>query len=362
MASSPPARRASPADPNGFERALARFPRAGLTHLPTPLEEMPNLTAELQGPRLLVKRDDQTGLALGGNKARKLDFILADAKARGCDSVVTWAGLQSNWARMTAAGCRRLGMRAVLALKRREDQPVAPADGNLLLDRLLGAEIHVVEPDGDREAEAARLAEAERAAGRRPYLIPVGGSVVGGSMTEPLGAIAYADGFRELLIQARDQGVQPTHVVHGSGSLGTQAGLLAGALALAPEVDILGIATGGHEEEGATELAAITRRTLAALGLPEEIPPGSVHYDENYIGGGYGVLNPETARAVLRVARSEGLLLDPVYSGKAMAGLLDLIRRGRFASSDTVVFLHTGGAPGLFPYRETLEAALSAAG
>lgn len=340
-----------------FDRAVARLPRVPFCYLPTPLEEMAALAARLGGPRLFVKRDDQTGLALGGNKARKLEFILADAKARGFDSVVTWAGLQSNWARMTAAGCRRLGLRPVLVLKRRADQPAHPADGNLLLDELLGAEVHVVEPEGDREAEAERVAEAERAAGRRPYVAPVGGSRTGGSMEVPLGAIGYAQAFRELLGQAQSLGVRMTHVIHGSGSLGTQAGLLAGARALAPEVRIVGVSTGGHEEEGAAELLHIARQAVAALDLPVEIRPDDVVYLSEYVGDGYGHLNPPTIRAIRVAARTEGLILDPVYSGKAMAGLLDLATRGWFDPTDTVVFLHTGGAPGLFPYRELLGGA-----
>ena len=162
-----------------FDEALSHFERQPLAHLPTPFEEMPTLAAELGGPRLFVKRDDQTGLAFGGNKARKLDFILADAIAKGSNSVITWAGVQSNWARMTAAGSRRLGMVPILVLQRREDQSIAPADGNLLLDRILGADVRIIGPDEDREATVAEIAAAERESGRNPYVVSVGGSLTG---------------------------------------------------------------------------------------------------------------------------------------------------------------------------------------
>ena len=182
-----------------FDDAVGRFEQAPLAHLPTPFEEMPTLAAELGGPRLFVKRDDQTGLAFGGNKARKLDFILADAVAKGSDSVITWAGVQSNWARMTAAGSRRLGMDPILVLARREDQSVAPADGNLLLDRILGADVRIIEPGEDREAMVDEIAATEREAGRNPYVVSVGGSRTGGLD----GAAARLGRLRELLPGAR---------------------------------------------------------------------------------------------------------------------------------------------------------------
>ncbi len=352
-----------PGDPlTRFDRALDSFERAPLAHLPTPFEELPALAAELGGPRLFVKRDDQTGLALGGNKARKLDFILADAAARGARTVITWAGVQSNWARMTAAGSRRLGMEPILVLQRREGQAVSPEDGNLLLDRLLGADVRLLEPGDDREARVEEIAAAERAAGRNPYVVAVGGSRTGGSMELPLGAVAYANAFRELLVQAREQGVAITHVVHASGSGSTQAGLVVGAKLLAPEVRIIGVSSGGGKAAGEANVLAIARETVAAMELPVEIEPDDVLVLDDHVGEGYGVLNRETVEAIALTARSEGLLLDPVYTGKAMAGLFDLVRSGRFEASDTVVFLHTGGTPALFPYREALLEELPGSG
>lgn len=337
-----------------FDAAVARFERAPLAHLPTPFEELASLAAELGGPRLFVKRDDQTGLALGGNKARKLDFILADAKARGSDRVVTWAGVQSNWARMTAAGARRLGMEATLVLQRREGQATAPADGNLLLDRLLGAEVRLLEPDDDREAAVQEIAAAARAAGGNPYVVAVGGSRTGHSMELPLGAVAYANGFRELLGQARERGVAITHVVHASGSGSTQAGFVVGAEALAPEVEIIGISTGGAKEASERNVLGIARETVAAMGLPLEIAPEAVTVRDDFVGEGYGIVTPSIVEAIARVARAEGLLLDPVYTGKAMTGLIALIESGELGPEDTVVFVHTGGTPALFPYRQDL--------
>ncbi len=337
-----------------FDQAVASFERAPLAHLPTPFEEMAALSAEVGGPRLFVKRDDQTGLAFGGNKARKLDFILADALARGSQSVVTWAGVQSNWARMTAAGSRRLGMTPILVLQRGEHQSVSPADGNLLLDRLLGAELHLLEPGEDRDAVVEEVTKAEQAAGRNPYVVSVGGSRTGGSMDRPLGAVAYANAFRELLGQARAEGVGITHLVHASGSGSTQAGLVVGARALAPEVEIIGISSGGSKEAGERNVLAIARETAEAMGLDLTIDPEHVTVLDDYVGEGYGILNEAVVEAITLTARTEGILLDPVYTGKAMGGLLALVRDGRFSPTDAVVFLHTGGTPALFPYREGL--------
>lgn len=337
-----------------FDRSLAAFEPTALAHLPTPFEELGTLAAALDGPRLFVKRDDQTGLAFGGNKARKLDFILGDAAAKRADSVLTWAGVQSNWARMTAAGARRLGMDPILVLQRREDQAVAPADGNLLLDRLLGADVRLLAPDEDREAAVAAIAAAEREAGRNPYVVSVGGSLTGGSMELPLGALAYAAGFRELLSQARERGVTITHVLHASGSGSTQAGLVVGAKLLAPAVRIVGVSSGGSKAAGERSVLAIARETVEALNLPITVEPADVLVLDDYVGEGYGILNPATVEAISLTARTEGILLDPVYTGKAMAGLLDLIRTAHFTADDVVVFLHTGGTPALFPYREAL--------
>ncbi len=345
-----------------FDRAVAAFPRVDLAHLPTALDEMPALAAELGGPRLFVKREDLTGLAFGGNKARKLEFILADAVEKESDSVLTWAGVQSNWARMTAAGARNLGLQPILVLQRAEHQTVNPADGNLLLDRILDADVRLLEPGDDREAAVDRIAEAEIAAGRKPYVVAVGGSRTGHSMDRPLGAVAYAQAFRELIEQARQLGIRPTHIVHASGSGSTQAGFVVGARALAPEVRVIGISTGGTKEASEANVLAIARGTAEAMELDIAIGPDDVVVMDDWVGEGYGILNASIVSAIAQVARTEGLLLDPVYTGKAMAGLLDLIQGGDLGSDETVVFIHTGGTPALFPYREGLLDGLAESG
>ncbi len=343
-----------PVDPGDLDRALRRFPRLDFALLPTPLGALPRLSEALGGPRILAKRDDMTGHALGGNKARKLSYILADAEAQGADTIVTWAAVQSNWVRMTAAGARRGGMRPVAVLEPRIIQSWDPADGNLLLDRILGADVRILEAGADAAAEAMRVAEGIRAEGGHPYVVPVGGSGVHGSLRAPLGAISYVEAFRELLGQLKQRGERPTHVVHASGSGSTQAGLVVGARALAPEVRILGIGTGRKKAEAEANILKIARQTVQALGLEVEIRPEDVEVNEDYIGGGYGHLNREVVVAIATMARIEGIFLDPVYSGKGMAGLMDLVRKGAFRPDDRVVFVHTGGSPALFPYKEEI--------
>ncbi len=337
-----------------LEQAAARFPRIPLSHLPTPFEAMADLAAATGGPRLFVKRDDQTGLAFGGNKARKLEFILADMKARRFGSVITWAGTQSNWVRMCTAAAVRFGIKPILVLKLRPDQTREAADGNLLLDRILGAEVHLLGPDEDQPAAVERVAEAERARGRKPYLIAAGGSGTEWSMTEPLGAVAYALAFEELWGQAQEQGAPLTHLVLASGSGSTHAGIVVGAKAAAPEVEIIGVSTRASQAEGEANVLGLARKTVAAMDLDLEIEPGDVTVLDGYVGGGYGILYPAVVEAIATLARTEAIFLDPVYTGKAMTGFLDLIRKKRFAPDDAVCFLHTGGTPALFPYREEI--------
>ncbi len=339
------------------------FPRLHLAHLPTPLERLDGLGARLEGPILWMKRDDATGLAFGGNKARKLEYILADAQAQGADTIVTWAGVQSNWCRQTAAAAARLGMRAVLVLFRKPPFETAD-DGNLLLDRLLGAEIHLVEAEGRKTMAWAEvrpwldpIVEAERAAGRRVYVVPVGGSMPEADMHEPCGALAYLEAFRELYGQAVALGVHFDAVVHATGSGATQAGLLIGARLLSPETRIVGVSV---SEDAATLggwVRTIADRTLALLGSSERIGADEVEVLDGYVGAGYGHMGQEVAETLRLLASTEGVLLDPVYTGKAMTGLLDLVRRGEFARGSNVLFIHTGGTPALFPYREGLTGA-----
>jgi len=351
--------------PEELRRRLSQFPRARLAHLPTPLEKMGRLSEQLSGPSLYMKRDDQTGLAFGGNKARKLEFIIGDVVEKGTDSIVTWAGVQSNWCRQVAASAARLGIRTVLVLLKRPGLP-ATEDGNLLIDRVFDADIRLVEASGEKgflEYENVRefvdpvLAE-EKAAGRKTYLAPIGGSLLEGDMDRPLGALGYVSAFAELLEQTQARGFTPESVVLATGSAGTQAGLLAGAKLLSPETRIIGISVAAPAEVVSSYVKDITEEALSDLGEPQEVSHQDVVVFDDYLGEGYGVLTKEVSDAVGLVAREEGVLLDPVYTGKAMTGLLDLAGRGYFRERE-VVFLHTGGTPALFPYRDGLLANLA---
>jgi D-cysteine desulfhydrase family pyridoxal phosphate-dependent enzyme len=302
-----------------------------LAHRPTPVEPLDRLAEWLGGPQLFVKRDDQTGLALGGNKARKLEHLCAEALAQGCDVLVTGGGPQSNHCRMTAAAANRLGLACHLALA--GETPETPT-GNLLLDHLLGAELHATGARGYYEIEASieAVADEVRSAGGRPYAIPVGGASV-------TGALGYVDAARELA----DQLSGPLDwIVLADGSGGTHAGLLAG---LDGPTRILGIDVGTRPDldERVPELA---EATAAAAGRPP--PGGEIHVDHTRFGAGYGKPTPECLEAIRATARLEGLILDPVYTGKAMAGLIGWVREGRFTDQHSVLFWHTGGAPALF--------------
>ncbi len=319
------------------------LPRLSLAALPTPVQPLPRLSAEL-GFRLLVKRDDLTGLAFGGNKTRKLELLLAEAQAQEAEVVLTTGAAQSNHCRQTAAAAARLGLACHLVLM----EPPKPS-GNLLLDGLLGA--HVTWTPRTRRDEALQeAAEAERAAGRRPYVVPYGGS-------NALGAAAYAYALEELLAQ----GFTPDAIVFATSSGGTQAGLVAGARLLGFRGRILGISVDEPADVLRPRVAALAGETAALLGKPADFRPEDVVVEDAYAAPGYGVLTEAEIRAILRLARAEGLLVDPVYTGRAMAGLLDLASQGYFARDETVLFWHTGGTPALFAadYAEALQGAAS---
>lgn len=321
----------------------AHLPRARLASLPTPLEELPRLSRALGGPRLLVKRDDQTGLATGGNKTRKLEFTVGEALRQGADTLVTLGAVQSNHARQTAAAAARCGLRAVLVLK---GHPPAVARGNLLLDRLLGAEV-VFSGDRTRDEVAAEVMAAERAAGRRPFLVPVGAS-------DAFGAPGYVDALEELAGQLAAARLHVDRIVLASSSFGTQAGLCVAAKALGLPVEIAAIAIDSSAAELRTGVAAICAATFARLGCSGEVRPEEVVAHDGYLGGGYAVLGAPEREAIRLAAATEGLLLDPVYTGRAMAGLVDLARRGTFGKGETVLFWHTGGSAALDAYAEEL--------
>lgn len=350
--------------------ATVRFPpRVDLGAGPTPLEEAPRLSAALGGPRILVKRDDLTPLAMGGNKLRKLEYLLGHALAGDADAVITTGAHTSNHARLTAAACARLGLEAHLVL--RVPDGTAPAvQGNLLLDRLLGAHIHPVDAADSSGATAAVLALAAelRAAGRRPYVIPTGGSV-------GRGALGYVHAAEEIAAQAASIDAEPTAVFTATGSGGTHAGLLAGRRVCGEDWPVVGVLVGGDDPAVfAAETLAVLREAEGLLGLgpvrpeawgmtgiappppaPAEVAAGldglraaAGELLAGYVGAGYGDITPGVREALALAARTEGLILDPVYTAKAMAGLIGEIRAGHLGADDTVVFLHTGGQPGLF--------------
>ena len=312
---------------------------------PTPLQKMPRLSRVLGGPRLFVKRDDMTDLAFGGNKARKLEFLFADAKNKGADVVISTGAVQSNCACMVAAAARRLGMKPVLVLVGKEPDDY---DGNLFLDKLLSAEIHFIDGSGPHVEDLMNsLAEEFKAKGRKPYIIPVGASV-------PLTVPGYALAMEELVNQFREIGETIDYVVCACGTGGTQAGLILGAKLLEVEAKILGVNVFASKEDASRTIAQLVNGSAELLDVDLSIVPEEVTVFDEYIKEGYGVLNKAVTEAIKLVAETEGIFLDPVYTGKAMVALIDLIKKGYFKEDDNVVFFHTGGLPALFLYRNEL--------
>ena len=320
------------------------LPRIPLGYLPTPLEELPRLTRALGGPHLLIKRDDQTGLATGGNKTRKLEFAVADALDQGADTLITMGGVQSNHTRQTAAAAARCGLRCVVVLRGH-----APAvwNGNLLLDHLLGAQV-VFSGNRTREAVAEEVASQARAAGSRPYLIPVGAS-------NAVGAVGFVAALEELDAQAKARALRVDRVVFASSSFGTQAGLCVGAKAVGFRGQLAAIAIDSRRDVLQAGVAAIATATIRRLGWAMAFGAAEVVAYDGYLGAGYAVMGEPEREAISLVARTEGILLDPVYTGRAMAGLIDLIRTGVFGKDETIVFWHTGGAAALFAYADELR-------
>jgi L-cysteate sulfo-lyase len=325
---------------------LARFPRLHFAHLPTPLESLPRLSEELGGPHIWIKRDDCTGLSSGGNKTRKLEFLMADAVAQEADCIITQGATQSNHARQTCAISARLDLECHVLLEDRtgfHDAEYAHS-GNVLLDQLHGATLATRPAGSDMDAEMAQLAERLRGEGKNPYVIPGGGS-------NEIGALGYVDAALELVTQANERSLRIDHVVHATGSCGTQAGLVVGMQAMHSGIPVYGVCVSRDaptQEEMVYELA---RRTGIHLGLdPDFIARERVVANGDYVGDGYGLPTEGMVEAVTMMARYEGILLDPVYAGKGFAGLVDLVSKGYFKAGENVVFVHTGGSAALFAY------------
>ncbi len=329
---------------------LSRFPRAELAHLPTPLEYLPRLSRHLGGPEIYVKRDDCTGLAMGGNKTRKLEFVMGDALAKGADTVITVGAVQSNHVRQTAAAACRLGLKCHILLEQRIDDPgeLYATSGNVLLDRLFGAELSEHSAGTDFDQAMEHLAGEIRAAGGKPYVIAGGASM-------PVGALGYVNCAMELLVQGNERGIAFDHVVTATGSAGTQAGLLVGLKATHSGLPLTGIGVGAPEPVQRERVRRLAVETAELIGAAGVVASGDIDVNCDYIGEGYGIPTPAMNDALLLLARLEGLLFDPVYSGKALAGLIDLIDKKHFERSDKVVFLHTGGSPALFAYADQLD-------
>lgn len=322
------------------------FPHLRLAHLPTPLEPLPRLSKALGGPFIWAKRDDATGLALGGNKVRKLEYLLADAVARGCDMVLTIGATQSNHCRQTAAAAARIGINCEVVLEQRfPDWPEAyQVGGNRQLNELFGAQVEECPRGTDMDAALAQRSQYWTEQGRQPYVIPLGGSSV-------VGSLGYRTAAVELLRQADDADFAPREIVHATSSGGTQAGLLAGIALRRRDVPVLGISAGAPQPHLAPIVSQLAAGVLDHIGVDRTVADEQVVVDDGYVGEGYGIPTPEAQEAIAFCAQQEGLLLDPVYTGKAMAGLIDHVAQGRYSLSDHVVFLHTGGTPALFAYR-----------
>lgn len=329
---------------------LARFPRVSLAHLPTPLEFMPRLTEHLGGPNLFVKRDDCTGLGTGGNKTRKLEFLVADALEHKADVIITQGAVQSNHARQTAAAACKVGMTCELIFEKRvtDADDAYQTSGNVLLDRIFGANIREVEKGTDMNAAMEALADELRAEGKNPYIVPGGGS-------NAIGALGYVDCAFEFLSQANQEGIPIDYVVHATGSAGTQAGLVVGLKAMNANIPLLGIGVNAPKDEQEEKVWKLTRETAEFIGAPDCVSREDIVANCDYVGPGYGVPTKEMNDAVMLLARTEGLLFDPVYSGKGLAGMIDLVNKGGFGDAKNVLFIHTGGVAGLFGYSSLLN-------
>ena len=335
-------------DRSRLSAKLSRFPRLGLAHLPTPLEPMLRLTEHLGGPRLWVKREDATGVGFGGNKLRKLDYVLYEARAVKADTLVSGGVVQSNSQRQVAAAAAKLGLQCHLAVYHGRLSPPTPeyaTSGNALLNRLFGAHLHDVPWTGDRNGAIQALGERLRQDGRRPYFVPYG-------VSNALGAVGYASTIDEIATQSSACGFRPSAIVHSTGSAATQAGLVVGASIALKGTRVVGIDIDAEPERVRSD---VVRYASAAADLLEvSLDAADVEVIAGHAGAAYGVPHVATIEAIKLGGALEALVLDPVYSGKGLAGLIALVRAGWWRSDDNVVFVHTGGAPALFAYQSAL--------
>lgn len=330
---------------------LSHFPRLHFAHLPTPLEPMKRLSEALGGPNLWIKRDDCTGLSSGGNKTRKLEFLMADALENKADTIITQGATQSNHARQTTAIAAKLGLDCHVLLEDRvgyEDEAYV-YNGNVLLNQLHGSSISKRPADTDMNMAMEELAQQLRDDGKIPYIIPGGGS-------NEIGALGYVNAAIELITQANDRSLRIDHLVHATGSSGTQAGLVLGMEAMNSGIPVYGIGVRANQQKQEEMVFSLAKRTAAYMGLsPDLVQRDKVVANCDYVGDGYGLPTAAMVEAVKMAAHYEGILLDPVYSGKGFSGLIDLIRKGHFKKGENVVFLHTGGSIALFGYPNVFD-------
>ncbi len=329
---------------------LTQFPTFSLVHGPTPLEHLARLSAVLEGPRIYIKRDDCTGLAFGGNKARKLEFLIGDALAKQATTIVTVGSMQSNHVRQTAAAAVKAGLKCELVLDWRVPwtDPAYGNSGNILLDRLLGATVHLCGKVHSRNDKAHEVMAAIEARGDKGYFIPTGGS-------NAVGSLGYVDCALEIIEQAQQQDIKVNHVVVASGSGGTQAGMMVGLAGANRKISCIGIDIDHDPVAVGEEVHTIAAQTAELLGISAQVKHARFELAEGFGAPEYGMPNDKTIEAITLLARTEAIILDPVYTGKAMAGLIDMIASNRFGANETVVFIHTGGGPGLFAYSSVFE-------
>lgn len=329
---------------------LAQFPRRRYTEGFTPIEAVPRFSSVLGGPNIYIKRDDLLGLSAGGNKTRKLEFLVADALEQGADTLITCGAVQSNHCRLTLAAAVKEGLKCRLVLEERVADSYKPeASGNNFLFQLLGVESITVVPGGsDMAAAMQKVADAVAAEGRKAYVIPGGGS-------NPIGAMGYVACAEEILTQLFERGLKIDRVVCASGSTGTHAGLVTGFYGNNANLPVIGINVSRTKEVQEPMVYDLVRKTAAHVGVAAQIPREAVLCFGDYVGPGYSLPTPAMVEAVKLLAGNEGILLDPVYTGKTMAGLIDLVRKGYFDSNENILFVHTGGSPALYAYLDTFR-------
>lgn len=334
-----------------LEKFMNKFRKISLAFLPTPFEYAGNLTKLLNGPKIFFKRDDCTGLAFGGNKTRKLEYIMADVLEKKADVVITIGGLQSNWARQTAASANKLGMETILVLNGKEPEEY---QGNLLLDSILGCNIKFKPYTEEEEQKeefgetpiTAEFAEEVKRNGKTPYIIPLGAP-------NPVGNLGYINAVKELKEQSEKSGIHLNYIVSAVGTGGTQAGIELGLRLFKMNTKCYGISASLHIKPKSQEIADLCNQTIKYFELRcSQFSPGEITVNYDYIGKGYAIPTNECIEAIRTVAKTEGIILGPVYTGKAMAGLIDLIKKGEFNKNDNIVFVHTGGEPANFAYHK----------